>query len=82
MKRFYVLRDESIIGATSTREEAIEMIRQKQKREDHYLLRAGFSIMYGEEEFIDYPENELSEPTFGELKQKFPHVPEEMIMNM
>lgn len=30
------------------------MIRQRQKRETHYLLRSEFSIIYGCEEFIHY----------------------------
>ena len=30
------------------------MIRRRQKRETHYLLRSEFSIIYGCEEFIHY----------------------------
>lgn len=54
MNRFWVLRDGTIIGAAPNREEAIEMIRQHQQRETHYLLKASFSIMYAEQEFIPY----------------------------
>ena len=54
MSRYYIFRDGTMIGATSTREEAVEMIRQKQKRETHPLLRAEFSIIFGKEEFINY----------------------------
>lgn len=43
-----------MIGATSTREEAIEMIRTKQNRETHPFLRAEFSIIEGKQEFIPY----------------------------
>lgn len=55
--RFYVLKDQSLIGETSTKEEAVEMIHAHQKRETHYLLRAEFSIIEGKpQEFIGYPE--------------------------
>jgi hypothetical protein len=54
MKRFYIFKDGTMIGAAPTREEAIEMIRQHQKRETHPFLRAEFSIIEGVEEFINY----------------------------
>ena len=38
-----------------TREEALEMICLWQSRETHPFLRAEFSIIEGEEEFIPYP---------------------------
>ena len=55
MKRFYVFKDGRMEGSTVTREQAIDMIRQYQKRETHPFLRAEFSIIKGEEEFIPYP---------------------------
>ena len=55
MKRYYVFRDGSQKGSTATKEEAIDMIRQHQKRETHPILRSEFSIIYGEEEFVPYP---------------------------
>ena len=55
MKRYYVFRDGTQEGSTATRELAIDMIRQYQKRETHPILRAEFSIIAGEEEFIPYP---------------------------
>lgn len=58
MKRFYVFKDGTQQGSMSTREEAIELIRQRQKRETHPILRAEFSIIEGEEEFIPYPSRE------------------------
>lgn len=58
MKRFYVFKDGTQQGNMSTREEAIELIRQRQKRETHPILRAEFSIIEGEEEFIPYPSRE------------------------
>ena len=39
-------------GSTATRESAVDLIRQYQKRETHPFLRAEFSIIKGEEEFI------------------------------
>lgn len=55
MKRFYVFKDGTQQGSMPTKEEAIELIRQKQKRETHPILRAEFSIIEGEEVFIPYP---------------------------
>lgn len=54
MRRFYVFKDGMQIGSGSTREDAIDLIRQRQKRETHPILRAEFSIIEGEEEFIPY----------------------------
>ena len=49
-------RDERIMQASmSTKEEAIDLIRQRQKRETHPILRSEYSIIAGEEEFIPYP---------------------------
>lgn len=55
MKRFYVFKDGTQVGSTATKEQAIRMIRQHQELETHPLLRAEFSIIVGEEEFIPYP---------------------------
>lgn len=49
MKRFYVFKDGTQQGSMPTKEEAIELIRQKQKRETHPILRSEFSIIEGEE---------------------------------
>ena len=54
MKRFYVFKDGTMQGSTATRELAIDLIRQYQKLETHPFLRAEFSIIAGEEEFIPY----------------------------
>lgn len=54
MKRFYVFKDGVQQGSMTTREEAIELIRQRQKRETHPILRSEYSIIQGEEEFIPY----------------------------
>lgn len=54
MKRYHIFQDGKIIASTAKREEAIYLIRQYQSFETHYLLRSTFSIIYGEEEFIDY----------------------------
>ena len=60
MKRFYVFKDGTQQGSTATRELAIDMIRQYQKLETHPILRAEFSIIEGEEEFIPYPSRQKS----------------------
>lgn len=55
MKRFYVFKDGTQVGSTASKEQAIRMIRQYQENETHPFLRAEFSIIVGEEEFIPYP---------------------------
>ena len=55
MKRFYVFKDGTQKGSTATRELAVDLIRQYQELETHPFLRAEFSIIEGEEEFIPYP---------------------------
>ena len=50
VNRYYIFKDCTQIGSTETRDEAIDMIRQGQKRETHYLLKSEFSIFYGCEE--------------------------------
>lgn len=58
MKQFYVFKDGMQQGSTATRESAINLIRQYQKQETYPILRAEFSIIEGEEEFIPYPSRE------------------------
>lgn len=55
MERFYIFKDGMQQGSTATKESAVDLIRQYQKRETHPFLRAEFSIIKGEEEFIPYP---------------------------
>ena len=55
MKRVYVFKDGVQQGSTATRESAVDLIRQYQKLETHPMLRAEFSIIVEEEEFIPYP---------------------------
>ena len=55
MERFYIFKDGMQQGSTATRESAVDLIRQYQKLETHPMLRAEFSIIVGEEEFIPYP---------------------------
>ena len=55
MKRVYVFKDGTQQGSTATKEQAIDLIRQYQKLETHPFLKAQFSIIEGEEEFIPYP---------------------------
>lgn len=58
MERFYIFKDGMQQGSTATRESAVDLIRQYQKQETHPILRAEFSIIKGEEEFIPYPSQE------------------------
>ena len=55
MKRFYIFKDGTMQSSTTTKELAIDLIRQYQKLETHPSLRSEFSIIAGEEEFIPYP---------------------------
>ena len=55
MERFYIFKDGMQQGSTTTKESAVDLIRQYQKQETHPFLRAEFSIIKGEEEFIHYP---------------------------
>lgn len=54
MKRFYIFKDGTMQGSTATRNQAIDLIRLYQEQETHPLLRAEFSVIAGEEEFIPY----------------------------
>ena len=58
MKRVYIFKDGVQQASTATRESAVDLIRQYQKLETHPMLRAAFSIIEGEEEFIPYPSQE------------------------
>jgi hypothetical protein len=58
MKRVYIFKDGVQQGSTATKESAVDLIRQYQKLETHPMLRAEFSIIEGEEEFIPYPSQE------------------------
>lgn len=53
--RYHIIKDGTIEASTATREQAIELIRSYQEQETHYMLRASFSIIAGDEEFIPYP---------------------------
>lgn len=55
MNRFYIFKDGTQYGSTATRESAVDLIRQYQEQETHYLLRSEFSIIEGKEEFVPYP---------------------------
>lgn len=54
MKRFYVFKDGVQQGSAATKESAVELIRQYQEKETHPFLKAEFSIIAGEEEYIPY----------------------------
>ena len=51
---FYVMKDGQNIGRTGSRSAALDMIRQAQAQETHFMLRANFSIIAGIEEHIAY----------------------------
>lgn len=55
MNRFYVFKDGTQCGSAATREIAIDLIRQYQKDETHFLLRSEFSLIEEKEEFVPYP---------------------------
>ena len=52
--RFYIFKDGNMQGSTADRESAIDMIRVYQAKETHPILKAEFSIIEGQEEFIPY----------------------------
>lgn len=55
MTYFYIFKDGKMEGRCATRESAINMIRQYQKDETHYILKAEFTIIEGkQEETIPY----------------------------
>ena len=54
MTRYHIFRDGCMVASTVDRESAIDLIHQYQAQETHYMLRANFSIIKGEEEFIPY----------------------------
>ena len=59
--KFYIMKDVVNIAMTATKKAALELIRSYQQLEDHYLLKAQFSIIHGEpEEFISYPKTKGS----------------------
>ena len=55
LKRFYIYRDGIQLGSTVSRESAVDLIYQYQAYETHPILRAQFSMIEGEEEFIPCP---------------------------
>jgi hypothetical protein len=54
MKQYYIFKDGMVQASTATKEAAIDLIRAYQERETHPILKANFSIIEGEEEFIPY----------------------------
>ena len=52
--RWYVFCDDTLIASTATKETALQLVKQYQKDEKHYLLRSAYSIMYGNMKYIDY----------------------------
>lgn len=58
MTRYYIVKDGKIEGTGATYESALAMIRDYQKQETHYLLKANYSIITGVEENIPYKKGE------------------------
>ena len=56
MKRYYIFKDGTLQGSAAAYESAIAMVRAYQKQETHPILKAEFSIIYGEEQIIPYKE--------------------------
>ena len=55
MTYFYIVKDGKIEARTTTKERAIDLIRQHQELEKHPFLRAEFTIIEGKaEETIKY----------------------------
>ena len=69
MKRFYIFKDGTQKASTATRELAIDLIRQYQALETHPLLKAEFSIIAGEEEFIPYPSRQKTPRKRSEMER-------------
>jgi len=66
MKRVYIFKDGVQQASTATKESAVDFIRQYQRQETHPFLRAEFSIITGEEEFIPYlPQRKPPKRTCG-----------------
>jgi hypothetical protein len=73
MKRFHVFKDGKMQASTATKAAAIDLIRVYQEKETHPILRANFSIIEGEEEFIPYKNNRrLARPTIAGVMQPRP----------
>jgi hypothetical protein len=54
MERFHILKDFQIVGSTTTEDEAIEMVRQYQARETHYMLKSEYMIIRGQLQLVSY----------------------------
>lgn len=57
---YHIIKDGSIIGRTSSKKAAIEMIRADQAHETHYLLRSSYG----------YLATEAPSPTYVKYKRK------------
>lgn len=54
IKRYFIVKDGKIEGSTADYETALDMVRTKQARETHYLLRASYTIIEGIENPVAY----------------------------
>ena len=54
MTRYYVFKDGELFCSTATEKDALDEIRAQQAKETHYMLRAEFSYIVGEQVFVGY----------------------------
>ena len=52
MERYYIVEDGRVVSSVETREEAIERIEVRKKRQTHFMLRSDYYIIKGTEEFL------------------------------
>ena len=52
MERYYIVEDGRVTGSEETREEAIERVEARKKRQTHFMLRSDYYIIKGTEEFL------------------------------
>ena len=69
LKRFYIYRDGIQLGSAVSRESAVDLIHQYQAYETHPILRAQFSMIEGEEEFIPYPSQKKAPRRKNEMER-------------
>lgn len=70
MKRFYIFKDGYMEASTSTKELAIDLIRQYQAQETHLFLKANFTYIEGEEEVYVPYESPKNPPRSNRRKER------------
>lgn len=54
MERYHVIEDGRVVFSVETREEALEIIEMRKKRNTHFLLQSDYYIIKGIEEFLPH----------------------------